>query len=124
MKMSGLVVQVRSRRRRSLAKKTKVLYVYVHKGCEVYARSRKSRLLLMLLHTASKSWFVHQSALHQTYCLVPEFTVHSHVDAKVADMMYVVEITEPRTFDEPLRMRLVNNIADHVIHHDGQQLTQ
>ena len=70
-------------------------------------------------------WFVHQ-VLHQTIYLLLEVTVHIqahvHVDEKVADMMYVVEVTEPRNFDEPYRVRRVNNVAQRIARHNGKQL--
>ena len=73
-----------------------------------------------LLHIAWSRFVLY--SLSQTFYLVPEFNVHNQVDTKVADMMYVAEVTEPRTFDEPSRMRLVNNIADHVTRYNGKQL--
>ena len=53
-------------------------------------------------------------AVHQTFYLVLEFNVQSQVDAEVADMVYVAEVTEPRNSYEPSRVRLANNEADHV----------
>ena len=78
---------------------------------------RSYKITRPLLYTTDWSLFVHQ-ALY----LVPEFTVYSPVDVKVADVRYVAEVSEPRTFNQPSRVRLVNNDADHVACHNGKQL--
>ena len=61
-------------------------------------------------------------AFNNAFYVVPEFTVQRQIDTEEADMMYVVEVTEPRTSGEPSRMRHVYNVADHEMRHNAHQL--
>ena len=67
------------------------------------------------------AWFVHHTvaAVNQSFYLILKFDVQSQVDAKVADMKYVAEVTEPRIFIEPCRLRPVNNVAQRVARANG-----
>ena len=61
-------------------------------------------------------------AFNNAFYVVPEFTVQRQIDTEEADMMYVVEVTEPRTSGERSSMHLVKNVAGHEMRHDAYQL--